>query len=648
MCMEKPEICPAIFDPVCGCDGQTYGNACQAAAAGVSVDHSGPCSPPVCSDNSQCSESQYCNKALNDCNGNGQCTDKPQICPDIFDPVCGCDGNTYSNFCEAAAAGVNIVNQGPCQPNFCNDNIDCNPGTVCIKLEGDCNGQGQCQPQPDVCVQVYDPVCGCDGQTYGNSCEAIKAGVSIDHFGECQPSQCIDNNDCDASEFCAKPDCQSSGHCLPKPDVCIQVFDPVCGCDGQTYGNACLANAAGTSVNHAGPCIPGDCTDNSQCAPSDYCQKNAGCAGNGTCAPKPQVCPDIFDPVCGCNGLTYGNACEATAAGVNVAHAGPCPINSCTDNDGCDPGFYCDKTNGDCGGNGVCTAIPQACPDVFDPVCGCDGITYGNACEAAAAGVNVIHNGPCVDICVNNEQCEEGQFCNKGDNNCNGVGECTTKPGICPLIYDPVCGCDGNTYSNSCFAAMAGVNVAHDGACAPPACNGNSDCEENAYCDKDAGDCNGSGVCSPKPDICPEIFDPVCGCDGQTYSNACFAAKAGVSIAHEGPCTPSECESNAQCGANDYCEKDGCDGLGNCSPKPQACPEIFDPVCGCDGQTYSNACFAAAAGVNVKHDGPCTICVDPPLADFDGDCKVKINDFAIFASMWCDCALIPTSACNDN
>ena len=53
---------------------------------------------------------------------------------------------------------------------------------------------------------------------------------------------------------------------------------------------------------------------------------------------------------------------------------------------------WCDFATNDCGGSdntGTCRTRPIACDDNLDPVCGCDGQTYGNACEAAKA---VTHN----------------------------------------------------------------------------------------------------------------------------------------------------------------------------------------------------------------------------------------------------------------
>lgn len=166
------------------------------------------------------------------------------------------------------------------------------------------------------------------------------------------------------------------------------------GCDSGEPPTA--GGALKDEAPSATPVVGVVCASAKDCAEDEYCAVPEGeCGREGTCAARPLEC-ERDRPVCGCEGVTYyGGACEAAMSGDNVDFQDECPPPPCTSNAECGPSDYCAKATGDCGGSGTCTPRPVMCSAAIVKVCGCNDVTYTNACKAASAGVNIGHTGKC-------------------------------------------------------------------------------------------------------------------------------------------------------------------------------------------------------------------------------------------------------------
>lgn len=131
--------------------------------------------------------------------------------------------------------------------------------------------------------------------------------------------------------------------------------------------------------------------------PSEFCEYASCAATSGKCRKRSALCPPDFNPVCGCNGVTYWNDCLRKSAGQGAATSGECGSPAT-----CGNGTLCPDQEASCAklllGNASCSTtpestcwvVPKTCPppsqldDAWEtcggtPVCGglCSAIRSG-------------------------------------------------------------------------------------------------------------------------------------------------------------------------------------------------------------------------------------------------------------------------------
>lgn len=173
-----------------------------------------------------------------------------------------------------------------------------------------------------ICLAIYDPVCGCNGVTYSNACEAVSQHGIVSYTG----GECSSVSNCSAFFDYSK-------------DSLFASFENQSSYNGSasflwSFGDGSTSSLENPQHTFTSPgwytvCLSVSTTDDlfPPCV-SQFCSQvyiHDGCIDSSIICLPGSLCCDapLFDPVCGCNGLVYDNACVAASYGGNLSFTAP-------------------------------------------------------------------------------------------------------------------------------------------------------------------------------------------------------------------------------------------------------------------------------------------------------------------------------------